>query len=83
MLGLLNIARAAERPHEALSDFGFFSVRANRLIRDRPRAGLCSDGRRYSGRPKGLVLSTGHRFPNFTGEDFSLRADYHLQHIAT
>ena len=83
MLGLLNIARAAERPHQSLSDFGVFSARPNRLIRDRPRAGLCSDGRRCSGWPKRLVLPTGHRFANFAGEDFSLRADYYLQDIAT
>src|ERR1700751_5302024 len=83
MFGHLNIRRTPESIHQALSDHGVFSARLNRLLRDRFRRVLSADCRLLNRWPSGSVFSTGHRFPDLAGDDLGLRADYHLQNIAT
>ena len=83
MFALLDIGRSAERPHQSLSNFGVLSARLRRPIGRRSWGFLFTRGWRRGGRPKRVVLPSGHCFPNLAGEDFRLRADDHLQDIAS
>jgi hypothetical protein len=83
MFGYLNIRRSAQSVHEVLRDRCIFSTRVKRHLRDRFLSLLFAEDRFLNRRPNSSVFSAGHRFPDLAGDDLGLRADYHLQNIAT